>query len=98
MAHRSIAASPDPALNTVQVRVSAGRFDTSMRTNSLRRSLLLAVLFAATAGVTACGSSSKPASAPASTSGSSPGSTVAPVIDPGDGGNYHPRIAPADFV
>jgi hypothetical protein len=61
--------------------------------------VLLAVLLAATAGVAACGSSSKPASAPASsTTRSSPASTVAPVIDPGDGGNYHPRIDPADFV
>ena len=68
-----------------------------MRTNSLRLSTVL-LLVAAGAGVAACGSSSKPAAVPEPTTArSAPSSTVAPVIDPGDGGNYHPAIDPADF-
>ena len=69
-----------------------------MRTHLLRISSVLSLLFAVL-GVAACGSSAKPAAEPGATTTtrSSPASAVAPVIDPGDGGNYHPRIDPADF-
>ena len=67
--------------------------------------LRMAGVVAVSAGLllsSACSSSSDTISTASLTTAASPGgsptSTAVPVIDPGDGGEYHPTIDPADFV
>ena len=49
--------------------------------------------------VTACSSTGDgQTQGTSTTTRSTSGTTARPVIDPGDGGRYHPRIRPADFV
>lgn len=57
----------------------------------------LAALVVPLGVLAACGSDSSTTAAGISTT-ESPTSTVAPVIDPGDGGVYEPKLDPADFV
>jgi hypothetical protein len=54
---------------------------------------LLAVLVAGLPGLASCGDDTT-----TSTAGTTGTTASAPVIDPGDGGNYAPAIDPADFV
>jgi hypothetical protein len=64
-----------------------------MHVNRSRLPLLAVALAAATA---ACGSD-EPTTA-AVDSSTTTTTSAAPVIDPGDGGDYHPTLDPADFV
>ena len=53
--------------------------------------------------VAACGSDDSSSTTPDATdttdsAGDADGDAAEPVIDPGDGGNYQPDVAPADFV
>jgi hypothetical protein len=70
-------------------------------TTPTRRKLATAAAGLAVAGLVAAGcgddDSTSTAGSGTSTTSASAGST-APVIDPGDGGHYDPRIDPADFV
>jgi hypothetical protein len=61
------------------------------------RSIALALL-APLLAATACGETDPPADQAASTTTTTTTTAVAPVIDPGDGGEYAPQLDPADFV
>ncbi len=72
-----------------------------------RRSLLGLLAAAALLGACSSGGRTTTATAPPGTDGpgplltagpGAPGRGKAPVIDPGDGGNYRPELDPADFV
>ncbi len=63
---------------------------------ALRCHLVVALLGLALAGsIAACGSDTTATGTASTTTATS---TAAPVIDPGDGGDYHPTLDPADFV
>ena len=79
-------------------RQSAGlRHGGPMRTMSnLHRSLSLLAALGLAAGAAACGDDDSTAAV--TTTSTSAAATGEPVIDPGDGGDYHPELDPADFV
>jgi hypothetical protein len=69
-----------------------------MRTHLITAIPALAGLLLVACGDDTSGSSTTDAAGAPTTAAEAPTTTVAPVIDVGDGGDYHPELDPADFV